>query len=166
MMTQHIDNMKAKIEDVKAKDPGQEPHWQDVQSPASWLHLRPVPYKRDLHDKSPPHTRSLCFARQVSASHELPPAPTGTWAMTRGASPGREHHHRRAWGTIPRSMQIHQLADMQAAGPDKSLNAGLSGCVAIPSPSSPTLPHASSARVTQAPPTTSLGLNLGSSVAD
>jgi hypothetical protein len=53
---------------------------------------------------------------------------------------------------------------MQAADPDKSLNAGLTGCAAIPSPSSPTVPHASSARGTQAPPTTSSGLDLGSSV--
>jgi hypothetical protein len=68
-------------------------------------------------------------------------------------------------GMIPRAMQVHQLASMQAAGPDKSLNAGLTGCVAIPSSSSPTLPHASSARGTQALPTTSSGLDLGSSVA-
>jgi hypothetical protein len=43
-------------------------------------------------------------------------------------------------GTIPHAMQMHQPAVMQAAGPDKSLNAGLSGCTAIPSISSPTLP--------------------------
>jgi hypothetical protein len=30
---------------------------------------------------------------------------------------------------------------MQAAYPGKSLNAGLTGCTAITSPSSPTLPH-------------------------
>jgi hypothetical protein len=41
-------------------------------------------------------------------------------------------------------MQVQQLAAMQAAHPDKSLNAGLTGCVAITSPSSSTLPHASS----------------------
>jgi hypothetical protein len=39
-------------------------------------------------------------------------------------------------------MQEQQLAAMQAACPGKSLNAGLTGCVAITSPSSPTLPHA------------------------
>jgi hypothetical protein len=54
---------------------------------------------------------------------------------------------------------------MQAAGLDKSLNAGLPGCKAIPSTSSPTLPHASFARGTQAPPTTSSSLGLGLSVA-
>jgi hypothetical protein len=136
----------------RTKDPSQDPHWQDVRSPTSWQHLRPIPHKRD-----PP--------REVSASHDLPPAPIGMWDMTRGTSQGREHQHQRAWGTIPRAMQVHQLAAMQAAGPDKSLNAGLTGCAAIPSPSSPTLPHASSARGTQAPPTTSSGLDLGSSVA-
>jgi hypothetical protein len=50
-MTRHsntIDNVKAKIDNVKAKiqdkekNPGPDPHWQDVQSLASWLHLRPV----------------------------------------------------------------------------------------------------------------------------
>jgi hypothetical protein len=54
---------------------------------------------------------------------------------------------------------------MQAAGPDKSLNAGLTGCTAIPSTSSPTLPHASFARGTQAPPTAGSSLDLGLSVA-
>jgi hypothetical protein len=48
-------------------------------------------------------------------------------------------------------MQIQQLAAIQAARPDKSLNAGLTGYMTITSPSSPTLSHASSARGTQAP---------------
>jgi hypothetical protein len=143
------------------KDPGRDPHWQDVKSPASWLHLRPVPYKRDPHDKSLPRTTSLCLARQVSASHDLPPAPTGVWAMARCASTTTDTHG----GTIPHAMQIQQLASMQVAGPDKGLNAGLIGCVTIPSPSLLTLLHASSARGTQAPPTTSSSLDLGSSVA-
>jgi hypothetical protein len=64
-------------------------------------------------------------------------------------------------GTTPRAMHMHQLAAMQAAGPDKSLNVGLPGCEAIPSISSPTLPHASLARGTQAPPMTSSSLDLG-----
>jgi hypothetical protein len=38
-------------------------------------------------------------------------------------------------------MQIQQLAAMQAARPDKSLNVGLTSCAAVTSPSSPTLPH-------------------------
>jgi hypothetical protein len=146
----------------RTEDPGQDPHWK---SPTSWQRLRPVTYKWDPLDKSPPRMKSLCLAREVSASHELSPASTGAWAITRGASLGREHHHRNAWGMIPRAMQIHQLAVMQEVGPDKSLNAGLSGCTAIPSTSSPTLPHASSARGTQAPHTMSSSLDLGSSVA-
>jgi hypothetical protein len=47
-------------------------------------------------------------------------------------------------GTILHVMQVQQLAAMQAAHPNKSLNVGLTGCVAIPSPSTLTLPHASS----------------------
>jgi hypothetical protein len=68
-------------------------------------------------------------------------------------------------GTIPRAMQMHQLAVMQAAGSDKSLNAGLSGCTTIPSTSSLTLPYTSLSRGTQAPPTTGSSLDLGPSVA-
>jgi hypothetical protein len=48
---------------------------------------------------------------------------------------------------------------------DKSLNAGLTSCAAITSPSSPNLPHASSARGTQAPSTTRASLDLDSGVA-
>jgi hypothetical protein len=36
-------------------------------------------------------------------------------------------------------MQVQQLAAMQAARPAKSLNAGLTSCAAITSPSPPTL---------------------------
>jgi hypothetical protein len=68
-------------------------------------------------------------------------------------------------GTIPHAMQVQKLAAMQETNPDKSLNTGLTGCVAIPSPSSLSLPHASSARGTQAPFMTCMGLDLGSSVA-
>jgi hypothetical protein len=157
----------------RTEDPGQDPHWQDVQSPASWLHLRPVTYQRNPHDKSPPRTRSLRLT-QVSASHEKspprtrslrlarpPPALTGAWAMAHDASTTTDA----CGGTIPHVMQIQQLAAMQAADPDKCLNAGLIGCAAIPSPSSPTLPHTSSDRGTQAPSTTRTSLDLGSSVA-
>jgi hypothetical protein len=68
-------------------------------------------------------------------------------------------------GMIPHAMQVQQLAAMQAAHPDKSLNAGLTNCAANPSPSSPTLPHASSAQDTRVPSTTHTSLDLGSSVA-
>jgi hypothetical protein len=142
----------------RTKDPNQDPHWQDVQSLASWLHLRPVPNKRDPHDKSPTHTRSLHLARPHSGSG---------WYV--GHDVRCEHKARappptHVGGTIPHAMQVQQLAAMQAAHPDKSLNAGLTGCTAIPSPSSLALPHASSARGTQAPSTMRTGLDLGSSV--
>jgi hypothetical protein len=67
-------------------------------------------------------------------------------------------------GMIPHDVEVQQLAAMQAAHPDKSINAGLTNCVAIPSPSSLALPHASSARGTQAPSTTRTSLYLGSGV--
>jgi hypothetical protein len=57
----------------RTKDPGQDPHWKDVKSPTSWQHFRPVPYKRDPHDKSPPSTTILRLARQVSTSHDKSP---------------------------------------------------------------------------------------------
>jgi hypothetical protein len=44
-------------------------------------------------------------------------------------------------GTNLHVTQEQQLAAMQVAYPGKSLNAGLTGCAAITSPSSPTLPH-------------------------
>jgi hypothetical protein len=141
---------RPRIKTRRTEDLSQDPHWQDVRSSANWLHLHLVPYNRDPLDKSSPRTTSLRLARQVSASHDHPPAPTGTWVW-RGASTGREHYHRRAWGTIPHVMQIQQLAAMQAAHLDKSLTAGVTSCAAIPSPSSLALPHASSAHGTQAP---------------
>jgi hypothetical protein len=136
----------------KTEDPGQDPHWQDVTLLTSWQHFRPVPHERD------PRTTSLRLARQVSASCELLPTPTGAWAMTRGASLRHGRLHRNAWGNDSRAVQMPQLAAMQAAGPDKSLNAGLPGCTVIPSTSSPTLPHTSFTCGTQAPPTTSSSL--------
>jgi hypothetical protein len=156
----------------KTEDPDQDPHWQDVMFPTSWQHLRSASHKRDplrqvsaSHDKSPPRTTSLGLARQVSTSHELPPTPTEAWAMTHDASLGHERLHHDAWGNDSPRHAKAPWRPMQAAGPDKSLNAGLPGRRAIPSTSSPTLPHASFARGTQAPPTTSSGLGLGLSVA-
>jgi hypothetical protein len=63
------------------------------------------------------------------------------WAQTHGASTTTDTHG----GTILHAMQVQQLAAMQAARPDNSLNVGLTDCVAITSPSSPTPPHASTA---------------------
>jgi hypothetical protein len=52
---------------------------------------------------------------------------------------------------MPRAMQMHQLAAMQAASLDKCLNVGLPGCATIKSTSSPTLPHTSSAEALKHP---------------
>jgi hypothetical protein len=156
-----IDNVKAKIENVKAKI-------QDKEEKGSWsrptLARRPVsgqlaasPTSSPLegsprqvsawHDKSPPRTRS--------------PAPAGTWSQAHSTSTTTDAHG----GTIPQVMQVQQLAAMQGAHPNKSLNSSLTSCAAVASPSSPTLPYASSARGTLAPSTTSTSLDLGSGVA-
>jgi hypothetical protein len=155
------------------RDPGQDPHWQDVQSSANWLHLRPVPTRgtpRQVtasHEKSLPRTTSLRLTREVSASHEKSPprttnpALTGAWAQMHGTSTTTDAHG----GMVPDAMLVQQLAAMHASRFDKSLNAGLTGCAAITSPSLPTLPHASSARGTQAPSTMCTSQDLGSGVA-
>jgi hypothetical protein len=127
--------------------------------------LRPVPYKRD-----PPRSHRL--AQQVTASQNKSPprttSPGSAWCVghdTRVEPEARATPPKHVGGTIPRALQTHELAVLQAAGPDKSLNASLSGCAAIPSTSSPTLSHASSARGTQAPSMTRSSLGLGPSVA-
>jgi hypothetical protein len=152
-----IDNVKAKIDNVKAKI-------QDKEEGRPWSRptLARCPVSGQLaasltssplegpprqvsvsHDKSPPRMRS--------------PAPAGAWAQTHSASASTDVRG----GTVPHATQIQQLAAMQAARPDKGLNAGLTGCATITSPSSPALPHASSARGTQAPSTTHTSLDLG-----
>jgi hypothetical protein len=144
-------------------DPGQDPHWQDIRSLASWLHSDQFPARgitRQVfasHDKSPPRTTSLRPAREVRSRLVRGP---GRTTQAQGASTTTDV----CGGTIPHAMQVQQLEAMQAAHPNKSLNAGLTGRAAIPSPSTPTLPHASSARGTRAPSTTRTGLDLGSSV--
>jgi hypothetical protein len=60
----------------------------------------------------------------------------GLRCMTRATPPMREE------GRIYTSRKIQQLAAMQEARLAKSLNAGLTGCATITSPSSPSLPHA------------------------
>jgi hypothetical protein len=142
----------------RTKDPGQDPHWQDVQSLASWLHLQPVPYKRNPHDKSLPHTRSLRLARQVSDSEWYVGHDTRRELRARGPPPTRVGER------FPAPCKYNSWRPCKKLTPTRALIAGLTGCAAIPSPSSPTLQHASSARGTQAPPTTSSGLDLGSSV--
>jgi hypothetical protein len=140
----------------RTEDPSQDPHWQDVRSPASWLTSSlQVGSPRQVsasHDKSPPRTTTL----RLRLVH-------GPWraARAQGASTTTDA----CGGTIPHAMQVQQLTAMQEAHPNKSFNAGLTDCAAIPSPSSLTLPHASSARGTQAPSTTRTSLDLGSGVA-
>jgi hypothetical protein len=168
-----IDNVKAKIDNMKAKtqdeeDPGPRSRPSLVRrlvpdqlgaSPTSSLPDGPPPTSLRLarevsasHDNFPPRTRSLCPAR-------APPTPTGAWATTCGTTPGCGRLHHYAWG-------IDSLRHATTpAGPNRSLNAGLLSCTAIPSPSSPTLSYASFARGTQAPPTTSSDLRLGLNVA-
>jgi hypothetical protein len=154
--------------------------------PTSWEHLRPVPYQRDLarevtasHDKSRPRTTSLVLARQVSASHDkssprtrsLHPArapPDSDWGVghdTRHDLEMQTPPTRRVGDRFPAPCNHTRWRPTQAVGPDMSLNAGLLSCVAIPLSSSPTLPHASFSRGTQAPPTTSSSLQLGLNVA-
>jgi hypothetical protein len=76
------------------------------------------------HDKYPPRTTI--------------PAPTSVWAQTHGAGIATDA----CGGTNLHFTREQQLAAMQAACPSKSLNAGLTSCTAITSPSSPTLTHA------------------------
>jgi hypothetical protein len=149
-----IDNFKAKIREKEERRPWSRPSLarrpvfgQLAASPTSSPLEEPPRQVSASHDKSPPHTRSL-----VS---------TGAWAQTHGTGIAID-----ACG----GMNLHvtrkqQLAAMQAARLDKSLNVGLTSCTAITSPSSPTLPHASTARGTQAPSATRTSLDLGSGVA-
>jgi hypothetical protein len=149
-----IDNVKAKIQDKGEKEPWSRPtlarrpvSGQLAASLTSSPLEGPPRQVSASHDKSPPRTTSLCLARQVSTSHDKSPphtrspASAGTWDQTHRASTTTDARG----GTVPHAMQIQQLAAMQAARPDKGLNAGLTGYASITSPSSPTLPHASSA---------------------
>jgi hypothetical protein len=156
-----IDNVKVKIDNVKAKiqDKEEKGSWsrptvarrpvssQLVASPTS-SPLEGSPRENSAsHEKSPPRTTSHPLTRQVSASHEksLPrirsPAPAGMWAQAHSASTTTDARGE----TILHVMQVQQLAAMQAAHPNKGLNASLTGCTTVTSSSSPTLPHASSA---------------------
>jgi hypothetical protein len=160
-MKAKIDNVKAKIYDKEEKRSWSRPtlarrpaFGQLVASSTSFPPEKPPREVSTSHDKSLPHTRSLRLARGVSA-------PTGTWAQTHGTSIATDA----CGGTNLHVMQGQQLAAMQTACPGRSLNAGLTGCAAITSPSSPTMPCASTARGTQAPSTTRTSLDLGSGMA-
>jgi hypothetical protein len=155
------DNVKAKIDNIKAKIQAKE-------EKEPWS--RPTLARRPVFGQLAASLTSSPLEgppRQVSASHEksppraTSPAPTGTWGQTRSASATTDARG----GTIPHVTQVQQLAAMQGAYSNKGLNVGLTGCAAITSPSSPALPHASSARGTQAPSTRRTSLDLGSGVA-
>jgi hypothetical protein len=147
-----INNVKANIQDEE-KGPWSRPtlarrpvFGQLAASPTSSPLEGPPRQVSASHDKSPPRTRS--------------PTPTGTWAQMHGARTATDA----CGGTILHARQVQQLGAMQAAHPDKSLNASLTGCASITLPSSPTLPHVSSARGTRAPSTARTSLDLGSGV--
>jgi hypothetical protein len=111
---------------------------------------------------SPPRTTSLRLARQAPAS-----APDPDWGVghdTRRDPETRTHPPRRVGDRFPTPCKRTSWRPARAAGPDRSLNAGLHSCTTVTSLSSPTLLHASSARGTQAPPTTNSGLRLGLNV--
>jgi hypothetical protein len=93
--------------------------------------LTSFPLEEPSHDKSPPRTTSLRLARQVQA-------PTGMWAQAHYSGSATDARG----GANLHITRKQQLTAMQAAHPDKSLNAGLTSRAAITSPSSPTLPHA------------------------
>jgi hypothetical protein len=165
-----IDNVKAKIQNKEEKEPWSRPtlarhlvFGQLTASPTSFPLEEPPRQVSASHEKSSPRTTSLHLARQVSAPHDkssprtTSPVPTGVWAQTHGSSIAINACR----GTNLHIIQVQQLAAMQAARPAKSLNAGLTSCTAITSPSSLTLPHASSARGTQAPSTMHISLDLG-----
>jgi hypothetical protein len=135
-----IDNVKAKIQDKEEKGPwsrptlARRPVFGQLAASSTSSPLEGPPREVSAsHKKSPPHTRSS--------------APTGTWAQTRGISTPTDARGR----MILHFLRVQQLAAIQAARPDKSLNVVLTGYADITSPSSPTLLHASSAQGTQAP---------------
>jgi hypothetical protein len=100
----------------------QDSHWQDDQSLAEWLHLRQVSAS---HDKSPPRTTSLRLRLVHGPRHTArarPPAHAGKRIST---SYGDD-----SWRPCRR------------LAPAGALNADLTSCTAIKSPSTFALPHA------------------------
>jgi hypothetical protein len=152
----------------RTKDPGQDPHWQDIMLPTSWEHLRPIPTRGTSSDKSPPRTTTSRLARQVSASHDKSPRHRSSPRLRLGCGPRhmvrtdlQTPTPRRVGDWFPAPCNCTSWQPTQVASPNKTHNAGLLSCAAIPSPSPPTLSHASFARDTQASPTTSSSLRLG-----
>jgi hypothetical protein len=102
-------------------------HQQGTQSSLRWRLLRQVTASltsHTSHDKSPPRMTS--------------PALTSTWARTHGSGEATN-----ACGEANLHItQKRQLAAMQATCLGRSLNANLTSCTTITSPSTSTLPHA------------------------
>jgi hypothetical protein len=73
------------------------------------------------HDKSLPCTRSLRLAPQVSASLDLPPAPTGAWARAHDVCLRREHHHRRMRGNGPMPCKYNSWRPCKQLTPTRAL---------------------------------------------
>jgi hypothetical protein len=110
-------------------------------------------------EQSPPRTTSRSFARAVPVSDRGMGHDRRCDPETQTSSP------RRVGDRFPMPCKHTSWRLMRAAGLDRSLNADPLSCTTILSPSSPTLLHASSARGTQAPPTTGSGLRLGLNMA-
>jgi hypothetical protein len=79
------------------------------------------------HDKSPPRMRSLRLSRQVSASHDKFGSDWRVGPDAQQKLTARSTTTDARGGKIPHALQVQQLAAMQAAHPDKSLNSGLTG---------------------------------------
>jgi hypothetical protein len=115
---------------------------------------------------------SLCFARQVSASHYKLLVRTSSLRLRPRRKPYHVVRSKRAnasatmrGGPVPMPCKRTNWRPARAAGPDRSLNVALLSCAAVKSPSSLILQHTNSSRGTQEPPTMSSGQQLGLNVA-
>jgi hypothetical protein len=117
------------------------------------------PTRGTLSDKSPPRTTSHLFARAVPVSNWDVGHNTRRDPETQASTP------RRMGDRFPKPCRHTSWQPAWATGLDRSLNTTLLNYAAITSQSSLALQHVSSARGTQAPPTTSSGLYLGLNMA-
>jgi hypothetical protein len=157
-----IDNVKSKINNVKAKtqdeeDPGPQSRPSLARRPVldqlgasmtSSLPEGPPPTSLRLarqvsasHDKSPPLTTSLSLAQRILRPVRVPP--NSDWGVGHDTrhDPGIQTPPPRRMGNqFPTPCNHTSWQTTQAADPDRGLNAGLLNCAAIPSPSYPTQP--------------------------